>query len=224
MIVKLVPSKADWFSPIGLLILGFIPVTAGIFRVVKLSFGASITEENARFFAAPLPVVVHLLCSILFCTLGAVQFSADLRRKQLHLHRLFGHMLVFIGLIVALSGLWMTLHCPRATVNFDGPILYVMRLCVGLGMCLFLGLGWIAARRHNIANHRAWMMRAYALGLGAGTQVFTHIPLLVVPNLWSETSRAVCMAASWGINIAVAEWILRCNQLRKASVSLSAKH
>ena len=37
-----------------------------------------------------------------------------------------------------------------------------------------LVLGVTAVRRHDIGAHRAWMMRAYALSLGAGTQVVTE--------------------------------------------------
>jgi len=209
--------------PVGLLILSFIPISAGIFRVVQLGFGVTITEENARFFAAPLPVVLHIVSSSLFCTLGAVQFSSDFRREHLNLHRLFGRVLIPIGLAASISGLWMTLYYPRATVNFDGPVLYVVRLLVGLGMSLSLVFGLIAARRQKFVNHRAWMTRAFALGLGAGTQVFTHIPLFIFPSLWGETSRTLCMVAGWSINIAVAEWILIRHRRRSTFFSISVK-
>lgn len=215
-LLMLTQIKTSWLIPVCLLILGFIPISAGIFRVIQLGFGATITEENARFFAAPLPVVLHIVSSSLFCTLGATQFSAAFRREHLNLHRLFGHLLIPLGLAVSISGLWMTLYYPRTTVNFDGPVLYVVRLLVGLGMSLFLVFGLIAARRQKFANHRAWMTRAFALGLGAGTQVFTHIQLFDFPSLWGETSRALCMIAGWSINIAVAEWILMRNRRRSA--------
>lgn len=52
------------------------------------------------------------------------------------------------------------------------------------------------------------MMRSYALGLGAGTQVFTHIPWLLFPSIQGELARTLCMAAGWGINLAVAEWLI----------------
>ena len=38
-------------------------------------------------------------------------------------------------------------------------------------LCLVLGLR--AILRRDVPTHRAWMIRAYALGLGAGTQVVT---------------------------------------------------
>ena len=41
-------------------------------------------------------------------------------------------------------------------------------------MAACLVLGFTAIRRRDIAAHRAWMIRAYAIGLAAGTQVFTE--------------------------------------------------
>lgn len=41
-------------------------------------------------------------------------------------------------------------------------------------MAACLVLGFTAIRRRDIAAHRAWMIRAYAIGLGAGTQAFTE--------------------------------------------------
>ena len=49
------------------------------------------------------------------------------------------------------------------------------------------------------------MMRGYALGLGAGTQALTHLPWCLFPAIQGELSRALCMAAGWAINLAVAE-------------------
>ena len=54
-----------------------------------------------------------------------------------------------------------------------GDLLWVFRLLVGSGMAASIVLGLVAIRRRDIARHRAWMTRAYALALGAGTQAFT---------------------------------------------------
>lgn len=54
------------------------------------------------------------------------------------------------------------------------------------------------------------MIRAYAIGLGAGTHVLTHVPwfiLMRVPP--GELARGIMMGAAWVINIVVAEAILR---------------
>jgi hypothetical protein len=66
-------TKSDWIIPAGLIALSFIPIVAGIFRVVQLGAGAEIVPENARFFAAPLPVVLHIVSSVIYCVLGAFQ-------------------------------------------------------------------------------------------------------------------------------------------------------
>jgi hypothetical protein len=102
-------------------------------------------------------------------------------------------------------------------VHFDGAFLYVIRLVVGLAMALSLCLGVVAIRRRDIPSHQAWMLRGYALGLGAGTQVFTHIPWVLLPNIQGELARTLFMAAGWAINLAVAEWLI----LRKRDIRLS---
>jgi hypothetical protein len=75
-------------------------------------------------------------------------------------------------------------------------------------MALFLGLGVAAVLRRDIPRHRAWMMRGYALGLGAGTQVFTHLPWFLLPDIQGELARTLCMAAGWAINLVVVEWLI----------------
>lgn len=199
-------AKADWLIPAGLIALSFIPTVAGIFRLVQLGGGAEITPDNARFFAAPLPVVLHILSAVIFCILGAFQFAPSLRRRKPNWHRAGGRMLVPGGLVAALSGLWVAQFYPAAI--FDGPFLYAIRLMVGSAMALFLCLGFAAGRRRDIPRHRAWMMRGYALGLGAGTQVFTHLPWFLFPSIQGELARTLCMGAGWAINLSLVEWLI----------------
>jgi uncharacterized membrane protein len=205
------PAKSEWLIPAGLIALSFIPIVAGTFRVIGLGNGADITAENARFFAAPLPVVLHIIGTVIYCLLGAFQFSSSFRRRKPNWHRAAGRILIPCGLVVALSGLWMTQFYPSAhypPVNFDGPFLYAIRLLVGSAMALCLCLGFAAIRKRDIPDHRAWMMRGYALGLGAGTQVFTHLPMFLFSSLQVELARTLCMGAGWAINLAVTEWLI----------------
>jgi uncharacterized membrane protein len=214
------PAKSEWLIPAGLIALSFIPIVAGIFRVVGLGSGAEITADNARFFAAPLPVVLHIISTVIYCVLGAFQFSPSFRRRKPHWHRAAGRILIPCGLGVALSGLWMTQFYPPANyppVNFDGPFLYAIRLLVGSAMALCLCLGFAAIRKRDIPHHRAWMMRGYALGLGAGTQVFTHLPMFLFPSIQGELARTLCMGAGWVINLAVAEWLISRERRRQSS-------
>jgi len=207
-------TRADWLIPAGLVALSIVPIAGGAFRLVQLTSGAEITPDNARFFAAPWSVVGHIVSSVVFCVLGAFQFAPGFRRRNPGWHRAAGRVLVPCGMVAALTGLWMTQTRPPANfsgplpASFDGPLLYVIRLLAGSGMAASLCLGLAAVLRRNIPGHEAWMVRGYALGLGAGTQVFTHLPWFLFPGVRGEMARTLCMGAGWVINLAVAEWLI----------------
>lgn len=84
-------------------------------------------------------------------------------------------------------------------------------------MFLSLVMGYSAARQKDFKGHSHWMIRAYAIGLGAGTQVFTHMPALLFPSIMGELARTLMMGAGWVINLAVAEWVIRKSLARKTS-------
>jgi uncharacterized membrane protein len=206
--VSIMKSRADWLIPLGLIALSLVPAIAGSVRLSQLAGGAAITPENARFFAAPLPVVLHIPAAILYSIVGAFQFSKGFRRRHRGWHRAAGRVLVPLGLIVALSGLWMA-HFYAWPAG-DGQILYIERLVVGFAMVAALVLAVKAIQRRDFIAHGNWMTRAYAIGLGAGTQVLTHLPwFMVMEGKPGEAGRAVMMGAGWAINIVAAEWIIR---------------
>ena len=76
-------------------------------------------------------------------------------------------------------------------------------------MVVSMVLGFTAIRRGDVIRHRAWMMRGYAIGLGAGTQVLTLLAGELIAGPPDEFSRALLMGAAWVINLAVAEWSIR---------------
>lgn len=199
-------KPADWLVPGLLLILCVVPAAAGVARLVMLGEGGPLTPDNARFFAAPWPVALHIVSAIFYSVIGAFQFAPALRRRRPGWHRASGRMLVPTGLVAALSGIWMTLFYPH--VEGDSVQVYWIRLLVGWGMVAALLLGFAAIRRREISRHRAWMMRAYALGMGAGTQVVLGGPLLIAFGSTSEFVRTLYMAGGWGLNLAIAEWLI----------------
>ncbi|GAA1364185.1 DUF2306 domain-containing protein [Catellatospora chokoriensis] len=207
--------------PYGLIALSFVPVVAGAFRVTELASGAPVDDANARFFAQPLPVVLHIIGATVYCLLGAFQFDAVLRRRRPRRHRLAGRVLIPCGLAVALTGIWMAVFYDLPPV--DGLGVMVLRLVFGGTMALAIVWGFACVRRRDFTAHRAWMMRAYAIGLGAGTQAFTHLPWLVSGNVPDERGRFVAMAAGWLINLAVAEWFIRRSRRRPAPALVTAR-
>ncbi|MFF5210167.1 DUF2306 domain-containing protein [Streptosporangium sp. NPDC000396] len=209
--------KAGWLVPAALIMLSTVPLVAGAVRLAELTGGATITPENARFFAAPLPVTLHIASAVLYSILGAFQFAPGFRRRRPGWHRAAGRLLIPCGLAAALTGLWMTLFYPRP--EGDGDLLAGFRLVFGTAMALSIVLGLAAIRRRRIARHRAWMIRGYAIGQGAGTQVLTHLPWVLIFGAPGEFTRALLMAAGWVINLAVAEWIIRKRPARPTRAS-----
>jgi uncharacterized membrane protein len=188
-------------------VLSLVPVLAGASRFTELTTGAPVTPDNARFFASPVPVLVHIVSVTIYSLLGAFQFAAGFRRRWPVWHRRAGRVLVAAGLGTALSGLWMTLFYPRPPE--DDLLITGFRLVFGSAMLVWVVLGFLAIRRRDIGRHRAFMTRAYAIGMGAGTQVFTHLPWLLLVGKPGGFPRAMLMLAGWVINVVMAEWLIR---------------
>jgi hypothetical protein len=200
-------SRKGWWVAAGLVALSAFPVLAGALRLHTVVSGAPVTAENARFLAAPVPIVLHIVGASLFTLLGAFQFVPQLRTRRSGWHRRLGGVLGGAGLVAALSGVWMTLLYPRAPG--DGALLDALRLLFGGAMAVSLVLGVVAIRRRDLPAHEAWMTRAYAIGLGAGTQVLTHLPFaFLVGGQPGVLTRAVLLGLGWVINLAVAEWVI----------------
>jgi uncharacterized membrane protein len=203
------PNKPEWLIPAALIVLALVPVASGIARVLEQSNSATvITPENQRFFAAPLPIIAHSLSGILFLILGALQFAPRLRRPKPGWHKMFGRILIPSGLVVAFSSLWM-IHF-YALPKYDGALVYGTRLVFSAWMILTIVVGSVAIYRRDFSNHGIWMTRAYAVGAGGSTQVFTAAPLfLFFPEYLNDLTRAISLGAGWIINFAIAEWVIR---------------
>jgi len=191
--------------------LSFVPVIAGAVRLSGLAGGANgggVTPENARFMAMPAPVVLHIVCASLFCVLGALQFDEALRQRFPRLHRIAGRLAAPCGIVAALTGLWMTAAYAIPTEQ-QGPLLYGVRMVVGLAMTLAVTLSIRAVLQRRIAQHKAWMVRAYALGQGAGTQVLILLSVTWLAGAPTFIVRDVLMASAWGLNMVFAERVIR---------------
>ncbi|MGM1064463.1 DUF2306 domain-containing protein [Saccharothrix sp. Mg75] len=176
--------------PAGLLALSAIPVLGGAFRLGDPGGGGT-------------PLVVHIIGASGYAVLGAFQFAPRFRARRRRWHRVAGRLVVLCGLAAALSGLWLTLF--HLGPDDGGVLLTGVRVVFGALWAVFLVLGVTAARRRDLTRHRAWMVRAYAVGLAAGTQAFTlGLGAAVLGDL-DRTSEALLMLAGWLINAAVAE-------------------
>jgi hypothetical protein len=201
-------TKSEWMILVGLLALSFIPISAGIFRLVELGGGAAMLPVNPRVNAVPTPVVLHIISVFLYCNFGAFQFLPSIRRHSLKWHHYNGRLMVVSGIVSALSGLWMT-HFYSFPYELQGNLLYSVRILLGSAMVVFIFLGLAAILKRDIVRHSSWMIRAYAIGQGASTQALLLMPGSMIGEEPSGLARDVLMTFAWIINIAVAEWIIR---------------
>jgi len=118
-----------------------------------------------------------------------------------------GRILIPAGLLTALSGMWMAAFYPHPLG--DGLALSALRLLFGAAMAASILLGIRAIMRHKFVAHGDWMTRAYAIGMGAGTQAIVLIPGSIVFGSTHELSRTILMGAAWIINLTVAETVIR---------------
>ena len=200
------PARPTGWVPFALVALVLLPLFFGVLRLVELAGGPALMPANPRLNASPVPVITHIVSAVGYTVLGAFQFSTGLRRRRPGWHRAAGRVLVVLGLAVAFSALWLTLFYPRQPGT--GTLAFVFRLAFSSGMAASLVLGVTAIRRRDVARHRAWMTRAYALALGAATQLFT---LAIGPASFGPgvLTHDVSLGAAWVINLGVAEYVIR---------------
>lgn len=203
--------------PVALIALVVIPGIGGVARLVELFGGPTSLPPKPHVTESPLPLILHIASALVFAVLGAFQFSPRLRRRRPGWHRVAGRLVVALGLVVAVTALWLNEITPRQTAA--AQLLYLFRLLAGSGMAIGTILGVTTIRRGDVAGHRAWMTRAYALAFGAATQVFT-IGFGEAIFSASELTNALMQGAGWVINLAIAERAIRRRPRRRRTPAL----
>ena len=116
---------------------------------------------DARFAASPAARSSSTSSAPPSSRSSAPSSSPPVRRRRPGWHRRAGRVLVVAGLGVALSALWLT-----SSTRGRRPPASALPAPAGFGsaMVVTIVLGFAAIRRRDIARHRAWMIRSYALG------------------------------------------------------------
>lgn len=165
---------------------------------------------EARYVRHPVTAYLHLVPGTLFLLGAPLQLSARFRRRHLQLHRRLGRLLLVLGL---LSGVFALLFGARHA--FGGPPQAVAAVVFGVWFMLALVLAFRAVRRHDVAAHRRWMIRAFAVGLAVGTiRLWVGLLLLVGVDFRDTFGPAFWLGLS--LHVVAAEWWLRARPRARA--------
>ena len=111
-------------------------------------------------------LVPHTLCGVIALLAGPVQFSSRFRHRHPKFHRVLGRSYVISVFIGALTGIALAAGRP----GMPGT-------CVqAAAWIVCTSAAFITARNRQIARHRQWMVRSYAV-------TFTFVSSRVL-NLW----------------------------------------
>jgi len=196
--------------PILLWLYGGIVVFSGIMRLAitgqALTTGQPVDDPVFMVYVhQPWLPAIHILAGTVFMLLGPLQFIPSIRRYWPKMHRVTGRVFLVCGLIAAATGLGVEFTFPLR----GGYVKRAAMVLFSLAMLVALALAWRAAIRRRIDLHRAWVVRAYAIGLALSTTRLYFIPAYLMYGNPSQFEAATVTWAGFCINCLVAEWIVR---------------
>lgn len=150
---------------------------------------------------------VHVFTSMFALFAGFTQFSRNILRRARGLHRWMGRAYVLnVVLITGPASLIMSFYANGG---------FPSRLAFGLLAIAWIGSTWLAyqtIRCGDVARHREWMIRSYALTLSAITlRVWKYLIVAALAPPPMDVYRLVAWLG-WMPNLLVAEWIIRASR------------
>ncbi len=188
-----------------LVLLTAIPILNSLFLAFQIPSG-NYAEESAHLAVAPISLFVHVVAGVAFGITGPMQFVRALRNRFGMLHRALGRIFVLSGAIIGLSGLSILMQVTSQRT----PMVDIARGLFGVALLIALALAMAAIRNRDFLRHRAWVIRAYAIGMGLGTVALVFIPLYIVtgqPPIGPTSD--ILFVASWVLTIVIAEVVIR---------------
>ena len=160
-------------------------------------------DIRAAFQARPAIVLTHVFAAVLALLIGPLQFWVRLRQGSPSFHRWSGRVYLGLGVLVGgLAGLYMAFHAYggiASRLGFSG---------LALGW-LYTGMrAYLSIRARDIAAHRAWLIRNYALTFAAVT-LRLYVPAAVAFGVTFETAYPVIAWLCWVPNLVFAHWFVR---------------
>ncbi len=182
----------------------FIPLMNAMVNTVQIPTG-TYAEDSAHLAVAPLSWFLHVLAGAAFGLAGPMNFALALRRRFGRLHRATGRIFVGAGVVLGVTAFSLLFSVePQRT-----PVVDIARGLFGLALLVALAMAITAIRARDIPRHRAWAIRAYAIGMGSGTAALVLIPIYLVTRAPPiSLASDVIIVTWWARNICFAEWII----------------
>lgn len=199
-------QRSNWFSwnRGGWALMAVPAIISGLWATYVALFPHSLEQTGGyeRMFAIPAIGLAHVLGGAIASLIGPFQFLARLRQKQPVLHRWLGRVyLIAVGL-GALAGLYLS---PGSLAANTFGIAFI-----ALALAWFY-TGWMAyatIRQRDVAAHRRWMIRNFALTYAAVT-LRVEMPLLIMAGFDPIMALNITGWLCWVPNLILVEWWMR---------------
>ncbi len=167
----------------------------------------------ANAFGVPW-LTVHAAAAATALLVGPLQFRSQLRARRPKLHRVLGRVYVTGCMVGGATGLLLALGAttgPVSTAGF-GSLAFVWFFATARA--------WRLAVRRDLAHHREWMIRSFALTFAAVT-LRLYLPVAqTLPVELDDAYRAISFLC-WVPNLGLAELYLRTRRRRGSSIDQS---
>ena len=104
----------------------------------------------------------HIAMAAIISLGGIVQVIPYIRKHALHVHRWNGRLYLLTAFLISLGGLYLV-WVRGSTTTFVGSIAVTIN---ALLILYFGGKTWIAARGHQVQQHRRWALRTFIVASG----------------------------------------------------------
>lgn len=197
-----------WVPPV-LWLLGSLAILSAVYRMLittqALATGTLPADPaDVHYVKHVLMISLHIIPGLCFLILGPLQFVPTIRARWPKFHRWSGRIFIVSGLITAVTAVTMNMVFPPVGGLFKSAAVYIFSLAQIITLIVALH----AILHRNIARHRAWMIRAFAIGLSVSTMRFFFIPAYFLYGIPDDFTIALGMWVGFLTNIFIAELIL----------------
>jgi uncharacterized membrane protein len=151
--------------------------------------------------SVPSLLALHLVGGAVALAVGAFQLSRRIRARRLELHRWLGRLYVTGVIIGGIAGFLLAF---RADGGFVARVGFATLAVLWLTATI---TAYVHIRNRRVEQHRAWMLRSYALTFAAVT-LRLWLPLSQIAGMpFIDAYQAVAWVC-WVPNLLVVEWFV----------------